>query len=125
MSGHVVPVKMYVTIFLTLLALTGLTTGVAFIDLGAYNTVVALGDCRDQDAARGAFLHASALRQQPDESGGAGGIFLAGNSDDVYALGLLQPALGGPADRMGSFDFRAAAAVIRIPRRIEFRRLLR
>jgi len=42
MSGHVVPVKIYVTIFLTLLALTGLTTGVAFIDLGAYNTVVAL-----------------------------------------------------------------------------------
>jgi len=42
MSGHVVPVKIYVTIFLTLLALTGLTTGVAFIDLGAYNTVAAL-----------------------------------------------------------------------------------
>jgi len=42
MSGHVVSVRLYVTIFLTLLVLTGLTTGVAFIDLGAYNTVVAL-----------------------------------------------------------------------------------
>lgn len=42
MSGHVVSVRLYVTIFLALLLLTGLTTGVAFIDLGAYNTVVAL-----------------------------------------------------------------------------------
>lgn len=42
MSGHVVSVRLYVVIFLALLALTGLTTGVAFIDLGAYNTVVAL-----------------------------------------------------------------------------------
>ena len=42
MSGHVVSVRLYVTIFLLLLVLTGLTTGVAFIDLGAYNTVAAL-----------------------------------------------------------------------------------
>jgi cytochrome c oxidase subunit 4 len=42
MSGHVVSVKNYVLIFLALLALTALTTGVAFIDLGPYNTMVAL-----------------------------------------------------------------------------------
>src|SRR5271156_4293734 len=42
MSGHVVSVRLYVTIFLALLLLTGLTTGVAFIDLGPYNTVAAL-----------------------------------------------------------------------------------
>jgi cytochrome c oxidase subunit IV len=42
MSAHVVPVRLYVIIFLSLLALTGLTTGVAFIDLGPYNTVAAL-----------------------------------------------------------------------------------
>jgi cytochrome c oxidase subunit IV len=42
MSGHIVPVKLYVAVFLALLFLTGLTTGVAFIDLGAMNTVVAL-----------------------------------------------------------------------------------
>jgi len=36
-------VKTYVGIFIALLALTGLTTGVAFIDLGAeLNTIVAL-----------------------------------------------------------------------------------
>jgi cytochrome c oxidase subunit 4 len=42
MSAHVVPVKTYVGIFLVLMALTGLTTGVAFIDLHAWNTPVAL-----------------------------------------------------------------------------------
>jgi cytochrome c oxidase subunit 4 len=42
MSGHVVSVKTYVLIFLALLALTGLTTGMAFVDLGALNTVFAL-----------------------------------------------------------------------------------
>ena len=42
MSGHVVPVKSYVAIFLALMALTALTVGVSFIDLGAINTVVAL-----------------------------------------------------------------------------------
>jgi cytochrome c oxidase subunit IV len=42
MSGHVVSIKLYVTIFISLLLLTGLTTGVAYVDLGAMNTVVAL-----------------------------------------------------------------------------------
>jgi len=42
MSPHVVPVRVYVGIFVALLLLTGLTTGVAFVDLGALNTVVAL-----------------------------------------------------------------------------------
>ena len=42
MSGHVVPVKSYVAVFLALMALTATTVGVAFIDLGALNTVVAL-----------------------------------------------------------------------------------
>jgi cytochrome c oxidase subunit 4 len=40
--GHVVPVGMYVGIFLALIVLTGVTTGVAYVDLGAMNTVVAL-----------------------------------------------------------------------------------
>ena len=42
MPGHFVSVKTYVLIFLALLALTGLTTGMAFVDLGPLNTVVAL-----------------------------------------------------------------------------------
>jgi cytochrome c oxidase subunit 4 len=42
MSQLIVPVKTYVVVFSGLLGLTLLTTGVAFIDLGALNTVVAL-----------------------------------------------------------------------------------
>ena len=42
MPGHVVPKKLYFLIFAALLALTALTTGVAFVDLGKWNTVVAL-----------------------------------------------------------------------------------
>jgi cytochrome c oxidase subunit 4 len=42
MVGHVVPVKTYLLIFSSLLALTALTTGVAYVDLGLWNTIVAL-----------------------------------------------------------------------------------
>ncbi len=38
----IVPVRTYVLTFIALLLLTGLTTGVAYIDLGVFNTVVAL-----------------------------------------------------------------------------------
>ncbi|MGH9773600.1 MAG: cytochrome C oxidase subunit IV family protein [Candidatus Acidiferrales bacterium] len=42
MSQHVVPIKNYVGVFVALLILTGLTTRIAFINLGPMNTVVAL-----------------------------------------------------------------------------------
>jgi len=42
MSGHVVSPRLYYLIFGTLMALTALTVGVAFIDLKIMNTVVAL-----------------------------------------------------------------------------------
>ena len=42
MSEHIVSVKLYIGIFVALLCLTALTTGVAYIDLGAFNTVAAL-----------------------------------------------------------------------------------
>jgi cytochrome c oxidase subunit IV len=41
-QGHVVPVGVYIGVFVALLCLTALTTGVAYIDLGAFNTVAAL-----------------------------------------------------------------------------------
>ncbi|HXQ26533.1 MAG TPA: cytochrome C oxidase subunit IV family protein [Candidatus Acidoferrales bacterium] len=40
--GHVVPVSTYVIVFILLMMGTALTTGVAYIDLGRWNTVVAL-----------------------------------------------------------------------------------
>jgi cytochrome c oxidase subunit IV len=43
MSGHVSPIKLYVGIFLTLMALTTITIVVAYFNLGPWNKVVALG----------------------------------------------------------------------------------
>jgi len=42
MSAHVISNKLYVTIWIALMCLTVITAGVAFIDLGPLNTVVAL-----------------------------------------------------------------------------------
>ena len=42
MSQAIVPSKTYVLVFFSLVGLTLLTTAVAFVDLGAFNTVVAL-----------------------------------------------------------------------------------
>jgi cytochrome c oxidase subunit IV len=41
-AEHVVPISTYLGVFFALLIGTGLTTWVAYIDLGAFNTVVAL-----------------------------------------------------------------------------------
>lgn len=42
MSEHIVSKKVYYTIFVTLLVLTGVTVGVATIDLGEFNIIVAM-----------------------------------------------------------------------------------
>ena len=42
MSQHIVSLKTNIAVWLVLLVLTGVTAGVAFIDLGPFNTVVAL-----------------------------------------------------------------------------------
>jgi cytochrome c oxidase subunit 4 len=42
MQDHIVPKRTYFAIFISLLALTGLTTGMAYVDLGQWNTIVAL-----------------------------------------------------------------------------------
>ncbi len=42
MSEHILPSKMYYGIWIALLILTAVTAGVSFIDLGPFNTIVAL-----------------------------------------------------------------------------------
>ena len=42
MSEHVVPTRVYYTIFVILMVCTGLTVGIAYLDLGPLNTIVAL-----------------------------------------------------------------------------------
>lgn len=41
-SGHIVPISTYIFVFIALMIGTGLTTEIAKIDLGRWNTVVAL-----------------------------------------------------------------------------------
>ena len=43
MENHVTPLRTYLQVFLALMGLTALTTWVAFVDLGAFNDVVAMG----------------------------------------------------------------------------------
>lgn len=43
MTEHVVPRRVYYAVFAALIVLTAITTAVAFMDLGPWNTVVALG----------------------------------------------------------------------------------
>jgi len=43
MSAHVIPTRVYYTIFAILMACTGLTVWIAFLDLGPLNTIAALG----------------------------------------------------------------------------------
>jgi cytochrome c oxidase subunit 4 len=43
MSEYVVPIKVYVAVFVTLLVMTAATTAISSVDLGPWNTVVALG----------------------------------------------------------------------------------
>src|ERR1051325_11507683 len=43
MSEHVDSIKLYVLVFLGLIVLTVVTTAVAFVDLGAFSVVAALG----------------------------------------------------------------------------------
>jgi cytochrome c oxidase subunit 4 len=43
MNEHVVPIKIYVAVFVTLLVMTAATTAISSVDLGPWNTVAALG----------------------------------------------------------------------------------
>jgi len=43
MAHHVTPLRDYILVFLALMVLTAVTVGVAFVDLGIWNDIVALG----------------------------------------------------------------------------------
>jgi cytochrome c oxidase subunit IV len=43
MTQHTVPRRLYYRVFATLLVLTAVTVGLAFLDLGRFNTIFALG----------------------------------------------------------------------------------
>ncbi len=61
---HIVQPKTYLLILIALLVLTATTTGVAFLDLGILNPIVALGDRLHQGGPGHSLLHASPLQLQ-------------------------------------------------------------
>ena len=42
MSGHVSPISLYITIFMALMVMTGVTVFAAFVDLGQFNFLIAM-----------------------------------------------------------------------------------
>ncbi len=65
---HIVQPKIYLLILIALLVLTATTTGVAFLDLGIFNPIVALGDRLHQGDPGRSLLHASPLQLQIAEA---------------------------------------------------------
>ncbi len=41
-ASHLVPIRVYLTVFALLMTFTAITVGVSFLDLGPYNTLVAI-----------------------------------------------------------------------------------
>ena len=41
--SHIAPIRLYITIFVTLMVLTAITVAVAYVNLGEFNKIVALG----------------------------------------------------------------------------------
>ena len=78
MSAHVVPVRVYALVFGLLLALTGITTAVAFIDLGPMNNVIMLAIAVTKAAV--VMLYFMHLRYSPGLTRliALGGIFWLG-----------------------------------------------
>ena len=58
MSQHVVSLKTNIAVWLALLVLTGVTAGVAFIDLGPFNTDRGPGHRNHQSTSGGHDFHA-------------------------------------------------------------------
>ncbi|HUJ38990.1 MAG TPA: cytochrome C oxidase subunit IV family protein [Candidatus Acidoferrales bacterium] len=58
MTGHVVPVRVYLAVFVSLLALTALTTWVAFLDLGT----IQIGEAHKLDLNTVAALVIAAIK---------------------------------------------------------------
>ena len=93
MSQQIVPQKTYILVFASLIGLTLLTTGVAFIDLGPFNTVAALA------IAFAKMLLVVLFFMHVRHSSGlvrivlVAGIFLAGPADRLHDERLSHPFL--------------------------------
>ena len=106
---HVVPVTTYVSVFLALIALTALTTGVAYIDLGRWNTVAALAIAVIKMLL---VVHAREIccRLNPDRYFGR--LLLAINHDHFNAVRRADTRLGNRLAWLGRDDSAATPSIL-------------
>jgi hypothetical protein len=85
MSSHILPKRVYYTIFAILLFCTYLTVQIAFFDLGALNTVAALGIATFKAARTVSRDQVGSFIREP---------FVEGDGQDPVETGDLRQAIG-------------------------------
>ncbi|HEV2245866.1 MAG TPA: cytochrome C oxidase subunit IV family protein [Terriglobia bacterium] len=96
MSEHIAPLKLYAFVFITLLILTVVTWQIAYIDLGRWNTVVALVIAVGKASLVGAFfMHlrwsASIVRLVLFAAAFWLAIMITLTIGDFFSRGTIQP----------------------------------
>ncbi|HEY7113550.1 MAG TPA: cytochrome C oxidase subunit IV family protein [Thermoanaerobaculia bacterium] len=91
---HIVPVRVYLAVFLILLVMTATTTAVAYVDLGPWNNVVALGIAFFKGSLVVLFFMHLKYGSRITQLALAGGLFwlvllLAGTFSDFASRGWL------------------------------------
>ncbi len=126
MAEHTVPKKIYVAIWATLMAMTLITTLVAFVDLGRFNTVVALAIATFKASPGGALLHGRKIHAPADAGGDHLRHFFPGAAAGLQHGRLPDPAVAGVGTRpaadqnegSSSVPVSCSSALIRVhPRR--------
>jgi cytochrome c oxidase subunit 4 len=102
MSEHVVPLRTYIGVFLGLMALTALTTGVAYIDLGALNTVAALTIAVVKMLLVVLYFMHARYATGLTRVVIIAGFFLAGDPDHLRALRRAHAQLADRSSGLGS-----------------------
>jgi len=99
MTSQLLPLRVYVTVFAVLLALTGLTTFVARIDLGFFNVIVALTIAVAKALLVALFfMHLAHMKHRTQLVAGAGILWLliliALTMSDVLSRAWFHPPAG-------------------------------
>lgn len=109
MAHHVVPIKVYLGVFVALMVLMAATVGAAFLDLGIFNNVIALVIAMAKTALIMLFfMHLRYSSRLTQVFALVGFLFLvilmAGTLNDYFSRGdfsNIAPTLGNPYDPLG------------------------
>jgi cytochrome c oxidase subunit 4 len=109
MAHHVIPVKVYLGVFVALMVLMAATVGAAFFDLGIFNNVIALAIAMAKTSLIMLyFMHLRYSSRLTQVFALVGFLFLvilvAGTLHDYFTRGdfsNIAPTLGNPYDPLG------------------------